>query len=177
VARAVETSGPLLAAGGQELTVALPSEPLWIEGDATRLAQALGNLLANAAKFTPKGGKVEVAAQAAGGEVVLHVRDTGIGIAADLLPHVFDLFAQGPPLTGSAPAGLGLGLTLVRSLVELHGGTVAAASAGPGQGSELTIRLPAWRTRRGGASPQTTAGADPAAGRPRPGADPGRTAS
>jgi signal transduction histidine kinase len=138
--QALETSRPLIEARRHTLTVALPEGPLPIEADPARLAQAVANLLNNAAKFTPEGGHVWLEASAERDWAVVRVRDTGVGISADALPYVFDLFAQ----AGHGPdrAGLGIGLTLVRNLVELHGGTVKAASAGPGRGSEFTIRLP-----------------------------------
>jgi PAS domain S-box-containing protein len=139
---ALETAWPLLEARGHALAVSLPDEPLWLEADATRIEQVVANLLNNAAKFTEPGGRIELSAEAQGGEAVLRVRDTGAGIPPDLLPRVFDLFVQGERSLDRAHGGLGIGLTLVRSLVERHGGTVEAASEGPGQGSEITVRLP-----------------------------------
>ncbi len=143
VHRAVEASRPLIDARGHQLTVALPAEPVRVEGDPTRLVQAAGNLLNNAAKYTDEGGHVRIEAAGEGDEAVLRVTDNGIGVAADLLPHVFDLFTQADRTLDRSQGGLGIGLTLVRQLVELHGGRVEASSAGPGQGSEFTIRLPA----------------------------------
>jgi signal transduction histidine kinase len=143
VAHAVETARPLAEAKQQTLREALASEPLPLNGDATRLEQVLSNLLRNAVKFTRQGGTIEVSlARDGGAEAVVTVRDDGIGIAPDLLPRVFDLFAQGEQTLDRAGAGLGIGLTLVRRLVEMHGGRVKAASAGPGQGSEFEVRLP-----------------------------------
>jgi signal transduction histidine kinase len=122
------------------MTTSLPDTPLWLHGDADRLEQVFMNLLINAAKYTDAGGDVEISVKQEANEAIARVRDTGIGIAADVLPQVFDLYVQADP--SSRGGGLGLGLPLVRSLVESHGGRVTAASAGPGQGSELTIRLP-----------------------------------
>jgi signal transduction histidine kinase len=143
VARAAETAGRSLAARGHRLTVSLPPEPLSLEADPLRLEQVLTNLLYNAAKFTDPGGHIRLSAAAEGGQIVLRVRDNGRGIAPDLLPRVFDPFHQirGPAAWGTG--GLGVGLALVKSLVELHGGSVAAQSDGPGTGSEFVVRLPA----------------------------------
>ena len=105
------------------------------------MAQVFSNLLNNAAKYTDEGGEIALSAEQAGREVVVRVRDNGIGIAPDLLPHVFDMFAQADRLSRSR-GGLGIGLTLVRSLVEMHDGQVSAFSSGPGQGSEFTVRIP-----------------------------------
>ena len=148
IARAVETSRPLLDARGQALAVSLPPEPVLVEGDATRLAQVFANLLNNAAKYTNDGGRVAVTVERDGGEIVVRVRDTGIGIPAELLPRVFDLFTQGDRSLARSEGGLGIGLTLVRSLVEMHGGKAEAFSAGPGQGSEFVVRLPILERRR-----------------------------
>lgn len=111
--------------------------------DPHRLEQVLWNLLTNAAKFTPSGGEIRVTVEHSGSEAIVRVRDTGEGIRADLLPRVFDFFVQGPRGLDRAPGGLGIGLTLVRRIVELHGGSVFVASEGPGRGTEVTIRLPA----------------------------------
>jgi PAS domain S-box-containing protein len=143
--RAVEMSRPLLDARRHELTVAVPPAPLPLYGDATRLAQAAANLLNNAAKYTPPGGRVWLTAAREGDEWVVRVRDTGVGIPADVLPQVFDLFTQAERPLDRSEGGLGVGLTLVRSLVELHGGRVEAHSDGPGKGSEFVVRLPAGR--------------------------------
>src|SRR5262249_24614830 len=109
----------------------------------TRLSQALANLLNNAAKFTPDGGAITLAAHREGDTLEVAIRDTGIGIAPEMLPRIFDLFTQVDSTAGRSQGGLGIGLTLVRPLVEMHGGTVEAHSAGPGQGSEFVVRLPA----------------------------------
>ncbi len=142
VARAVETVQPLIEAQGHDLTVQLPSESLALDADPVRLAQVVANLLTNAAKYTEANGGIRLTAQREGGEVVLCVRDTGIGIAPDMLPHIFELFVQADHSSTKAQGGLGIGLTLVKNLVEMHHGTVEANSAGLGRGSEFVIRLP-----------------------------------
>jgi PAS domain S-box-containing protein len=142
VARAVETSRPLIDGRGHQLIVSLPPEPVSLDGDLTRLAQVLANLLNNAAKYTPEGGRIELTVERNGQEAVLRVRDSGMGIPAEMLPKVFDLFTQGERALDRAQGGLGIGLTLVRSLVELHGGSVSALSEGPDRGSEFVVRLP-----------------------------------
>jgi PAS domain S-box-containing protein len=142
VARAVETSRPLIDAAGHRLEVALPEETVALEGDLARLAQALSNLLNNAAKYTEPGGNIELTAEARNGEVVVRVKDDGIGIPAEMLPNVFDLFAQAERSRERAQGGLGIGLALVRNIAEMHGGKAEAFSDGPGQGSELILRLP-----------------------------------
>jgi CheY-like chemotaxis protein len=113
-----------------------------VHGDLVRLAQVVGNLLNNAAKYTEKGGRIWLSASREGNKAVLHVRDTGIGIAPDQLDQIFDMFYQADRRTKNAQGGLGIGLSLVRALVELHGGTIQAHSAGPGKGSEFIVRLP-----------------------------------
>src|SRR5581483_629934 len=123
-------------------TVALPPEPVPLDADLTRLAQAVTNLLNNAAKYTDRGGRVWLAAERQGSDAVVTVRDTGVGIPADMLPRIFDMFTQVGQSLDRARGGLGIGLTLVKRLVELHGGTVAAHSPGPGHGSTFTVRLP-----------------------------------
>jgi PAS domain S-box-containing protein len=142
VTRGLEAARPFIRARGHQLDVVPLAEPLVVDGDLTRLTQVLVNLLNNAARFTPHGGRIQVLAERDGTEVVLRVRDTGMGIPAELLPQVFDLFLQGDQTLDRAAGGLGIGLTLVRRLVELHGGTVTAASEGPGRGSEFLVRLP-----------------------------------
>jgi CheY-like chemotaxis protein len=123
--------------------VSLPAEPIWLQADPTRLEQVVVNLLNNAAKYTNEGGQIWLTAQQEDGEVVLRVRDTGVGIAPELLPRIFDLFTQADRTLDRSQGGLGIGLSLVQRLVELHGGTVEARSAGLGQGSEFIVRLPA----------------------------------
>jgi CheY-like chemotaxis protein len=122
--------------------VSLPDEPVWLPADPARLTQVFGNLLTNAAKYMEDGGVVEVEAQVDGPRVVLRVRDRGVGIPAEMLPRVFDLFTQVGSALDRAQGGLGIGLSLVKSLVELHGGQVEARSGGPGSGSEFVVRLP-----------------------------------
>jgi CheY-like chemotaxis protein len=143
VARAVETSRPLIDARRHDLTVALPSGPVWLEADPARLAQVLINLLNNAAKYTKEGGQLWLAAEREKGDVVLRVRDTGVGIPPEVLPKIFNLYHQEERSLDRSQGGLGIGLSLVRGLVEMHGGSVAAASPGVGRGSEFTVRIPA----------------------------------
>ncbi len=125
------------------MTTSFPDAPLWLQGDSGRLEQVVVNLLLNAAKYTDAGGEIELRVERDKGEAVICIRDTGIGMTADVLPHVFELFVQADPSSQRGQAGLGIGLSLVRSLVEGHGGSVTAASAGPGRGSTFTVRLPA----------------------------------
>jgi signal transduction histidine kinase len=139
---AIEAARPLIASCDHELTVSFPPEPVRLRGDPTRLGQVVGNLLNNAAKYTEPGGRITLTAAREGDEAVLRVRDTGVGLSAAMLPHVFDLFTQADQTLDRSQGGLGIGLTLVRSLVEMHGGRVVADSAGLGQGSEFTVRLP-----------------------------------
>jgi PAS domain S-box-containing protein len=143
VNNAVETSRPLIESRGQELIISSAPAPQWIEGDRVRLAQVLSNLLNNAAKYTREGGKITLSVTGEGSNAAIEIRDTGIGISADILPQIFDLFTQADHSLAHSQGGLGIGLTLVRQLVEIHGGTVTAASAGIGQGSTFTVRLPA----------------------------------
>jgi PAS domain S-box-containing protein len=143
VARAVETAQPAIDAPGHRLEVSLPAEPVWVEADPVRLAQVVSNLLNNSAKYMEAGGLIRLTAERQGEEVVLRVRDSGIGIAPEVLPYVFDLFVQAEHGVGRAQGGLGIGLTLVKRLVELHGGRVSASSEGLGKGSEFVVRLPA----------------------------------
>jgi PAS domain S-box-containing protein len=140
--RGVETAQPMIDAQGQELVLKVPPEPIWLDADATRLAQVISNLVHNAAKFSARSGRIWLSAERQGTEAVVRVRDEGAGIPATLLPHIFDLFIQGDVSRDRCRGGLGIGLTVVRRLVELHGGTVTAHSAGPGQGSEFVVRLP-----------------------------------
>jgi two-component system CheB/CheR fusion protein len=142
VARAIEGSRPAIKERGHTLEVALPKEPVAVTADPVRLAQVIWNLLNNAAKYTPEGGRIWLTAAAEGSEAVVRVRDTGVGIPAEMLPKVFDLFTQVDRAIDRSLGGLGIGLTLVRRLTELHGGTVEAFSGGAGQGSEFVVRLP-----------------------------------
>lgn len=140
--RAVETSRPLIKAGGHEFSASLPDAPVWLEGDPTRLAQVVANLLNNAAKYTDQGGRITLTAGREGDEAVVRVRDNGVGLSAEMLPRVFDLFSQEDRSLDRSQGGLGIGLTLVRSLVQHHGGSITADSPGPGLGSEFVVRLP-----------------------------------
>ena len=142
VNNAVETARPLIDDAGHELTISLPATPVYLDGDLTRLSQVLSNLLTNSAKYTERGGSILLAAERRGGEVIISVRDTGIGIPADALDHIFDMFSQVDRGLERAKDGLGIGLALVKGLVQMHGGTVTAASQGPGTGSTFTITLP-----------------------------------
>jgi PAS domain S-box-containing protein len=138
----IETSRPLLDEAGHKLTVNLPAEPLMLEADAMRLAQVFSNLLNNAAKFTESGGDIRVNVAHQDGQAVIRVKDSGIGISPELLPKIFDMFVQGNTIIDRTHGGLGLGLTLARDIVEFHGGSIEARSAGAGQGSEFIVSLP-----------------------------------
>lgn len=140
--RALEASLPLIEAKGHDISVKLPQEPCWLRGDLVRLAQVLSNLLNNAAKYTGEGGHIRLSAEREEDWVVIRVADDGTGIAPELLPNIFKLFAQADHSLAHAQGGLGLGLPLARQLAELHGGTLTGASPGLGQGSEFTLRLP-----------------------------------
>lgn len=142
VNRAVETSQPLIYSHQHKLSIALPPESLWVNGDAVRLAQVVSNLLNNSAKYTEPGGEIHLVTERHGSEAVIRVRDTGVGIDPKFLPHVFDAFIQADRSIARSEGGLGIGLTLVRSLVEMHDGRVTATSEGVGKGSEFTIQLP-----------------------------------
>ncbi|MGA2253983.1 MAG: ATP-binding protein [Thermoguttaceae bacterium] len=141
--RDLETAQPLIASQGHQLVLEMPEEPIWIEVDPMRIAQVIANLLNNAAKYNNKPGHIWVTAQQKDGQAVLQIRDDGIGIERELLPYVFDLFRQANRSIGRSQGSLGIGLTLVRSLVELHGGTVEAHSEGVDKGSQFIVRLPA----------------------------------
>jgi signal transduction histidine kinase/CheY-like chemotaxis protein len=142
VGDAVEQIRPLVATRRHRLDIDLPPAPAWVEGDHKRLVQVVANLLGNAAKYTPENGKIRLTLAADGADWLLGVSDDGIGMAPSLVEHVFDLFTQAERTPDRSQGGLGLGLALVKSLVELHGGVVTAASPGPGQGSAFTVRLP-----------------------------------
>ncbi|MFL6237425.1 MAG: ATP-binding protein [Thermoanaerobaculia bacterium] len=144
VGHAVEVARPLAEDRGHTLDVSLPPEPVWLEADPVRLEQVFTNLLSNAVKFTEDGGSISLGAERQGQEVVVRVKDTGVGIPPDLLPRIFDLFTQGDRSIDRSRDGLGIGLTLSRRLVELHGGMIEAHSDGVGRGSELVVRLPAF---------------------------------
>lgn len=166
IARAVETVHPLLSERRHELTLELPEAGATIFGDPTRLTQAIANVLGNAAKYTDIGGKVALVAAMGESEVEIRIRDNGIGIRPEMLPHVFELFTQLDRNDGRTQGGLGIGLALVRQLVQMHGGSVAALSDGPGKGAEFVIRLPILTEdadaapEAGGKVVEVTAGAD-----------------
>ncbi|SIN87393.1 PAS domain S-box-containing protein [Singulisphaera sp. GP187] len=143
VESAVETSRQLIEESGHELVIKLPAEPIVLEADRTRLGQVLANLLNNAAKYSEPGGRIELTTQRVGDEALIRVKDTGVGIPAEMLPKIFDMFTQVGASLERSQGGLGIGLTLVRRLVELHGGRIEARSKGSGHGSEFEIRLPA----------------------------------
>ena len=142
VSSAVETARPLIDAAGHELTISLPPEPVYLDADLTRLAQVFSNLLTNSAKYTERGGRIWLTAERRGDEVVVSVRDTGIGIPAEALPRIFDMFSQVDRSIERSTGGLGIGLALVKGLVEMHGGTVTAESDGPGQGQHVHRHAP-----------------------------------
>jgi signal transduction histidine kinase len=142
VAAAVETVRPQIADRHQDLSIVVPDTGLRIDGDVTRLVQVIGNLLSNASKYTPARGQIALEVSRRDDIVEVRVRDTGIGISPEMLPRIFELFAQEPQALHRAAGGLGLGLTIVRSLVRLHGGTVEAHSDGIDRGSEFIVRLP-----------------------------------
>ncbi len=139
---AVETSRPAIELAGNQLTIELPSEPMWFLADSTRMVQVVANLLNNAAKYTPRGGKIELSARREGSDGVIQVRDTGVGIPPEMLRQIFEMFTQVGTTLERSQGGLGIGLTLVKRLVELHGGVIEASSPGPGKGSVFSIRLP-----------------------------------
>jgi signal transduction histidine kinase/ActR/RegA family two-component response regulator len=140
---ALESTRALIHAKAQSIAVELPEEPLFVDADPTRLAQIITNLVNNAAKYTPAGGRIAVACARDGGQAVILVRDNGAGIPPEMLPRIFDLFTQAEPSSARTHGGLGIGLTLVKNLVEMQGGSVVARSRGRGTGSEFEVRLPA----------------------------------
>ncbi|WP_036168670.1 response regulator [Massilia sp. 9096] len=146
IAQAVETAAPLIAAREHTLEVVEPEQQIWVMGDPVRLAQSMGNLLHNAAKFTPKGGHIRVEVKLDGEQVRIAVQDNGIGITEDNLSRIFGMFAQAAVPPDRAPEGLGIGLSLVSRLLEMHGGRLAATSPGIGLGSTFTVELPVLRT-------------------------------
>jgi PAS domain S-box-containing protein len=159
ITRAVEMAQPLIDSRGHKLTVVVPPQPIWIEADVLRLVQVLTNLLNNAAKYTKTPGQISLQARQVHGEAIVRIADTGLGIPADMLDKVFDIFVQVNPTIARSEGGLGIGLTLVRRLVELHGGRVRASSLGPDKGSEFEIRLPTLIRK----APAAPASAEPAA--------------
>jgi signal transduction histidine kinase len=146
IAIAIETSQPLIDEAKHELIVTLPAEAVFVDADPMRLGQVFSNLLNNAAKFTKSGGRITIEARRDGGRAVVTVSDTGIGLSSESLSRVFDMFAQAGPDKGSAQTGLGIGLTLSRSLVEMHGGSLTALSEGEGKGSTFVVGLPLLRS-------------------------------
>jgi CheY-like chemotaxis protein len=167
IAMAVEASRSLIDSGGHTLSVELPAHPLPVEGDSTRLSQIFANLLNNAAKYTPPGGHIRLVAQARGGEAVVSVADTGVGIPAHMLARIFDLFAQVDASAEHTQGGLGIGLTVAQQLALLHGGRIEAASEGQDRGSVFTVHLPLQPAReedprsgeQGSGDPHTRPGA------------------
>ena len=143
IERAVEVASPLFEQRAHNLRLVVPQSGLVVDADPERLAQVVANLLTNAAKYTEPGGSIVLSAEARDGRVIVSVKDSGQGITPELLPQIFDLFVQGQRTSERAQGGLGIGLALVRTLVELHGGRVEARSDGPGRGSEFVIELPA----------------------------------
>jgi CheY-like chemotaxis protein len=142
VRSAVDTSRPLIEGSRHDLTVELRREPIYLDADPIRLAQVLSNLLNNAARYTEAGGRIWLTARLRNGDVEITVRDTGVGIPADALPRIFDMFEQVDESLERSQTGLGIGLTLVKRIVEMHGGDVEARSEGPGRGAQFTVRLP-----------------------------------
>jgi PAS domain S-box-containing protein len=142
ITSALKTAEPLIRANGHELTVTQAGERLHVLGDPTRLTQAVANLLNNAAKYTSKGGKILLATERVGDVAAIRVKDNGAGIAAEMLPRIFEMFVQAANSLSRSQGGLGVGLTLVKTVVELHGGSIEASSDGPGKGSEFIVRLP-----------------------------------
>jgi signal transduction histidine kinase len=147
--RTLDTLRPQLLRSRHDLILDFPAEPVWVDADPSRLEQVLVNLITNAIKYTKDQGQIWLRISREGNEAVIAVRDTGIGIAAEMLPRIFDLFAQAEQGLDRSRGGLGIGLTLVRRIVELHGGTVTVASPGVGMGSEFTVRLPAIEPPQG----------------------------
>jgi signal transduction histidine kinase/ActR/RegA family two-component response regulator len=140
---AVETVRPLIDEAGQELILSFPPEKLYVHADLTRLVQVFGNLLSNSAKYTPRGGRIWLTADTRGPDIIVWVRDNGIGIPLEALPRIFEMFSQVGRSIERSTGGLGIGLALVKGLVEMHGGTVTAQSEGLEKGSTFTVRLPA----------------------------------
>jgi signal transduction histidine kinase/CheY-like chemotaxis protein len=157
VAQSVETARPLIDTRGQKLVLDVPPGPVWLNADPARLAQVLANLLNNACKYTPEGGRIDLLVGASEGEATIIVRDNGQGIDPQLLPHVFDLFVQGERSLDRSQGGLGVGLTLVKRLVEMHGGRVQALSEGVGRGSAFKVTLPCIAEVRSAGEPSVPA--------------------
>jgi CheY-like chemotaxis protein len=147
IEQAIETVQPRIKERQQHLRVELPPEPVVADGDRVRLTQVFTNLLGNASKYTGDGGTIRLAVQASDTDITVRVDDSGAGMAAETIPHIFDLFTQGPRSLARSEGGLGVGLNVVRNLVSMHGGTVHADSPGLGEGSSFTVRLPASKAR------------------------------
>jgi signal transduction histidine kinase len=143
LSNAIETLESDIHERNHRLAATLPAAPVWLQADPCRLEQVFVNLLANAAKYTDVGGELAVCMHVRDGQAVVRIRDSGMGITPEVLPYIFDLFRQANEAAPRSKSGLGIGLALVRNLVALHGGSITAASAGAGQGSEFTVRLPA----------------------------------
>jgi PAS domain S-box-containing protein len=158
VHNAIETCGPHLDAGKHALAVALPAEPIVLHADPVRLEQVFSNLISNAAKYTPPGGHIRVAGERRGDEVAISVKDDGVGISPEMLPRLFEIFSQGERALERSQGGLGVGLSLVRGLLGLHGGRVEAKSDGLGMGSEFTVHLPLVPSTSESPSPRGAAG-------------------
>jgi PAS domain S-box-containing protein len=142
IQQAIETSRPLIEQSGHDLTTTMPPGPIYVDADITRLSQVFSNLLNNAAKYTEQGGRVELTVQRGDSEAIVSVKDNGVGIPAHMLPHVFEMFTQVDRNLERSQGGLGIGLSIVERLVQMHGGSVAVDSEGPGTGSEFVVRLP-----------------------------------
>jgi len=159
IASALETSRPLIDERGHRFTVTLPAEPLVLDVDPVRLSQIVANLLNNAARYTDPGGRITLSAEPDGDEVCIHVTDDGVGIPLEMLARVFEPFTQVDRSSARSHRGLGIGLALVKTLAEMHGGSVAASSAGPGKGSDFTVRLPLARSGSAAAPARAADGA------------------
>jgi CheY-like chemotaxis protein len=142
--QAIETSRPMIEAANQRLSLELPDGPIVLYGDHVRLTQLFGNLINNASKYTESGGTISVTVERTAADVTVAIKDSGIGIAPETLPYVFDMFTQGNPTLERSQGGLGIGLSLVKRLADLHGGSVQAMSQGLGHGSEFVVRLPVF---------------------------------
>ena len=160
---AVETAKPIVESYGHHLSVTLPSTPAFVDADITRLGQVFANLLNNAAKYTSRGGQIWLTVERQGGELVVSVKDTGVGIPSEMLPKIFEMFAQVDRTLERSQGGLGIGLSLAKRLVEMHGGQIEARSDGPGQGSEFVVRLPAALSLVAQGTPVADEGDAPAA--------------
>jgi CheY-like chemotaxis protein len=162
---AIEAARSLYRSMNHELTVTVPTQPIYLSADPTRLAQVMGNLLNNACKFTDRGGHIWLSVERESEQVVVRVRDNGIGIAAEQFPRLFEMFTQLDTSLERSRDGLGIGLTLVKTLVEMHGGTVEVHSGGPGRGSEFVVRLPIFEDSRQSPTGSALSQQMPASGR------------